>query len=84
MNMSLSEEETMEIWFSRVVDGNDAILKHLPLNKQKCTHKHLHDELNYKYLIAIDGWAAGWLRAPLILLSNSVPIIVESNYTPLH
>ena len=33
MNMSLSEEETMEIWFSRVVDGNDAILKHLPLNK---------------------------------------------------
>ena len=35
-------------------------------------------------MIAIDGWASGWLRGPLILLSNCVPIIVESSYKPLY
>ena len=39
-------------------------------------HKELCDELDYKYLIAIDGWVSGWFRGPSILQSNSVPIVV--------
>ena len=42
------------------------------------SYRELCQDLNYKYLIAIDGWVSGWLRAPLILKSNSVPIIVET------
>ena len=37
-----------------------------------------------KYIIALDGWASGWFRGPMILKSNSVPIIVDSDYTPLY
>ena len=40
--------------------------------------------MNYKYIIAIDGWASGWFRGPMILKSNSVPIIVDSDHTPLY
>ena len=46
-------------------------------------HKELCDEIDYKYLIAIDGWVSGWFRGPSILQSNSVPILVDSSYTPL-
>ena len=31
----------------------------------------------------MDGYASGWMRGPLILQSNSVPIVVETDYTPL-
>jgi hypothetical protein len=41
-------------------------------------------DLNYKYVISIDGWVSSWLRGPMILLSGSVPIIVETEYTPLY
>ena len=30
-------------------------------------HKELCEELDYKYLIAIDGWVSGWFRGPSIL-----------------
>jgi hypothetical protein len=46
-------------------------------------YKLLCEDLDYKYLIAIDGWASGWFRGPSILQSNSVPIVVESSFTPL-
>ena len=39
-------------------------------------YKELCEDLNYKYLIAIDGYVSGFYRGPHILLSNSVPIIV--------
>ena len=48
------------------------------------SNDYLCEDLNYKYLIAIDGWVSGWLRGPMILKSSSVPIIVESNYKPLY
>ena len=44
----------------------------------------LCQDINFKYLIAIDGWVSGWLRGPLILKSNSVPIIVETSFKPLY
>lgn len=74
----------MDVWFSRIVDSNGDILKHIPEEKQKTNHKWIHDEINYKYMIAMDGWVSGWLRPSLLLLSNSVPIIVESNGSPLY
>ena len=40
--------------------------------------------LEYKYLISIDGWASDQFRASMILRSNSVPVVIESNFTPLH
>jgi len=44
----------------------------------------LCEDLNNKYHIAIDGWVSGWLRGPLLLKSNSVPIIVETSFKPLY
>ena len=35
-------------------------------------------------MIIIDGWVSSWLRPSLILLSDSVPIVIESEYTPLY
>lgn len=46
--------------------------------------KELCEHLHHKYLISIDGWSSDFWRAPMILKSNSVPIIVESNHTPLY
>ena len=38
----------------------------------------------YKYLIIIDGQVSTWARAPQILMSDSVPIVIESRYHPLY
>ena len=46
-------------------------------------HKELCDEIDYKYLIAIDGWVSGWFRGPSVLQSNSVPLVVKTSFTPL-
>ena len=40
--------------------------------------------MNYKYLITIDGDSASLGRHSLILLSNSVPLVVETNFKPLY
>ena len=46
--------------------------------------KPLCEDLRYKYVIAIDGNVSGFSRAPFLLLSNSVPLVVESKYRPLY
>jgi hypothetical protein len=38
----------------------------------------------YKYLIIIDGHTATWPRVPQVMLSDSVPIVVESGFYPLY
>ena len=44
----------------------------------------LCEQIEYKYIISLDGNASSWLRGPEILGSNSVPLIVESEHTPLY
>jgi hypothetical protein len=39
----------------------------------------IHDHLNYKYLISVDGNTAAWQRVPWIMLSGSVPLLVDSS-----
>ena len=46
--------------------------------------KELCHDLDYKYIISIDGETSEFLRGPLILMSTSVPLIVESEWTPLY
>jgi hypothetical protein len=66
-------------------DGHKYVNKLLGSNYEKDHHdwKNLCDELDYKYLISIDGWVSAWFRGPNILQSNSVPLIIESAFTPL-
>jgi hypothetical protein len=52
--------------------------KHLDARKELC------EDLDFKYHIAIDGWVSGWLRGPMLLKSNSVPIVVETSFKPLY
>jgi hypothetical protein len=35
-------------------------------------------------MIIIDGHASAWFRPAMILKSNTVPIVVESNFAPLY
>jgi hypothetical protein len=59
--------------------------KRLPkVNQETVPQKRICDMLEFKYLISIDGWASDSFRASMILKSNSVPVIIESNFTPLH
>jgi len=39
---------------------------------------------NYKYLIDIDGNVSSWKRVPFLLMSDSVPIFIESNFTAMY
>jgi hypothetical protein len=74
----------LNVIFSHINHQKDWIKKIIPKEYQKLEKKPLHFDLNYKYLIAIDGWVSGWLRGPLILKSNSVPLVVDSKYKPLY
>ena len=35
-------------------------------------------------MITLDGWVSPWERGPQILYSESVPIIVDSLFSPLY
>ena len=51
---------------------------------RKTKYKPLCEDLDHKYIITIDGWTSPWLRGPMILKSNSVPIVVMSKASPLY
>lgn len=43
------------------------------------------EQLNhYKYMVIVDGDSSSWLRAPLILYSNAVPLLIETRFAPLY
>jgi len=85
-HMSTLKENTpyLEAMFSKVSHQHKWVNHILKKEHQKLEKKELYEDLNYKYLIAIDGWVSGWLRGPMILKSNSVPIVVESKFKPLY
>ena len=35
-------------------------------------------------MIIIDGNVSSWLRAPLLLFSSAVPVVIESRFVPLY
>ena len=74
----------MEVHFTKI-HKLDEIDDLLPEHKHTTDKgKELCEHLHHKYLISIDGWSSDFWRAPMILKSNSVPIIVESEHTPLY
>ena len=40
--------------------------------------------MDYKYTITLDGNFSPWARGPSMLYSKSVPLVVESEGTPLY
>lgn len=80
MKLSIGNENYLDVYFSMIQHQVDIAKKMIPkeYHHRFSSYRELCEDLHYKYLIAIDGWASGWLRAPLILKSNSVPIIVET------
>jgi len=40
--------------------------------------------MNHKYYITLDGNTATFLRGQFILASDTVPIVIESEYRPLY
>ena len=84
MQLSIENEEILEVWFSKFEKDYKNYTKTLPKNKLREYSLPLCEDLDYKYAIAIDGNIAGWQRGPLLLLSNMVPLIVESKYKPLY
>jgi hypothetical protein len=47
-------------------------------------YKELCEDVDHKYIITIDGWTSPWFRGPMLLKSNSVPIVVMSKASPLY
>ena len=79
---SLDHPDHLEVNFSNLyVFENDDIPREKLANFGKL---ELCAEIKYKYMIAIDGHASGWLRGPLILYSSAVPLVIESRFTPLY
>lgn len=52
--------------------------KNLLYTEEMCT------KMEYKYMISIDGNISPWGRTPNILYADTVPIIVETHFIPLH
>lgn len=52
--------------------------KSLLFTEEMCT------KMEYKYMISIDGNISPWGRTPNILYADAVPIVVESQFTPLN
>jgi hypothetical protein len=44
----------------------------------------LCDQQQYKYMLSLDGLVSGWERFYQILYSESVPVLVESKYSPIY
>ena len=63
------KNELLEVYF----EAKDAH------NKRK-----LCEDLDYKYILTMDGENSDFLQAPLSLMSTSVPLVVESEWTPLY
>ena len=42
------------------------------------------DQIQYKYMVIVDGDASSWLRGPLVLYSNAVPLLIETRFAPLY
>ena len=49
-----------------------------PLSEPIC------EQIKYKYMIVVDGDASSWLRGPLLLYSNAVPVVIETRFAPLY
>jgi hypothetical protein len=46
--------------------------------------EELCTKMEYKYMITIDGNISPWGRGPNILYADVVPLVVESEFSPLH
>lgn len=69
-----SVSEVLLMWF----------MKNVPNQLWETGQTPLCENFNHKYYIAIDGNASGFMRGPIILASNTVPIVIESLYRPLY
>lgn len=84
MEDSVKNPELLEVHFTKIINIGD-ITDLLPDHKRTTDKsKYLCDHLNHKYLLSIDGWSSDSWRAPMILKSGSVPVIVKSSHTPLY
>ena len=83
MKISLENRDILEVHFPWISHQQDIFDKHIGENKYNI-YKHFCDDLDYKYIISIDGWLSSWMRGPNILQSNSVPLMVETLFQPLY
>ena len=87
MTKSLENLDKLEVWFTdmtqnawdkkmsgRLLRPKEILPDYIKARKGK--FKSICEDLNYKYIITIDGWTSPWFRGPMILKSNSVPIVV--------
>lgn len=74
--------DILDVDFSRIweKDGHEILIGQTVFSKNDyCVVIH-----DYKYVINIDGNAASWGRGTFALLSDAVPIFVDSNYTEMY
>jgi hypothetical protein len=78
---SYLNKDKLDAEFSGIVqDGREIIHGQEKFTKEDfCSEVH-----KYKYTIDIDGHIGSWGRIPNMLLSDSVPILIESNYTTIY
>ena len=60
MQLSIENEEILEVWFSKFERAYENYTQSLPKNKKRQYSLPLCEDLDYKYGIAIDGNIAGW------------------------
>ena len=82
--LSSFPEELIDAQYS--MDNNVADTDMIIRNKR---HTDILDDkvcnmLGFKYILVMDASTSSWLQYPQALQSNSVPLIVESDYTPLY
>jgi hypothetical protein len=80
MSIRRENRHALDVIFSRISHSHYWVNLFIPKKWNFIEKKPFHEDLDYKYLICIDGWVSGWVRPQLILKSNSVPLFVESNF----
>lgn len=81
--MKMSIEHPNEIWLGFIILENQK-MEEPEFSFKMVERKDICEISNYKYMITIDGNVSPWARGPLILYSDSVPIVVETESTPLY
>lgn len=84
--MEMATQYPDDIWFGLIMYNHTKLdeFKERPNMDFSVSRKDLCEVNDYKYMITLDGHASPWARGPEILYSESVPIVVESKFTPLY
>jgi len=70
---SLDHPDHLEVNFSSKYDSSDDIPKEKEANWGRI---EMCADIKYKYIISMDGNSACWLKAPLLLYSSAVPLVI--------